>query len=166
MTPTTKCPTTSVKAFTKEKIESPRKTPFTRVNPIRKAFTKEKIKNPSKAPFARFNPYSRTTSNPSSSAPSPLLANTGGDLASSTITPMSLEVESPSYSQTISPRLSQASTDIASQSSGRTQDNHLCVICIERDKNILLLPCKHLCLCSKCFHVNNLTECPMCRTKI
>lgn len=53
-----------------------------------------------------------------------------------------------------------------SQSFRNTEDHHLCTICIEREKNILLLPCKHLCLCRKCFKDNNLYECPMCRTPI
>jgi hypothetical protein len=42
-----------------------------------------------------------------------------------------------------------------------------CVICLTNKKNILLLPCKHLCLCSEC--ANNqepsqrIAECPLCR---
>ncbi|OQS05984.1 hypothetical protein THRCLA_20471 [Thraustotheca clavata] len=40
-----------------------------------------------------------------------------------------------------------------------------CVVCLSATKNTLLLPCKHLCLCSACS--NKITEeCPLCKTKI
>ena len=41
-------------------------------------------------------------------------------------------------------------------------DDSLCCVCLERPKSALLLPCKHLCLCSHC----KLQECPMCRTAV
>jgi len=40
----------------------------------------------------------------------------------------------------------------------------LCCICFEREKNILLLQCKHVCVCSNC--VTTLTMCPICRSNI
>lgn len=39
-----------------------------------------------------------------------------------------------------------------------------CNICFENHKNILFLPCKHLCCCESCAKKVNL--CPMCNTKI
>ncbi|KDO26722.1 hypothetical protein SPRG_20520 [Saprolegnia parasitica CBS 223.65] len=47
-----------------------------------------------------------------------------------------------------------------------TRDPNLeCVVCLSATKNVLLLPCKHLCLCTSCSaHIT--TECPLCKTKI
>ncbi|XP_005182801.1 uncharacterized protein LOC101897854 [Musca domestica] len=45
-----------------------------------------------------------------------------------------------------------------------------CIVCMERAKNILLLPCKHICLCSNCAeHIMAEREtkfCPLCRQDI
>lgn len=38
----------------------------------------------------------------------------------------------------------------ATESDGGNEKN-LCVICRERNRDILLLPCKHLCCCKECF---------------
>jgi hypothetical protein len=43
-------------------------------------------------------------------------------------------------------------------------ENACCVVCLENKKNMLLLPCKHVCSCDKCSV--QLTDCPLCRTKI
>mmetsp|Transcript_8829 Transcript_8829/g.7890 ORF Transcript_8829/g.7890 Transcript_8829/m.7890 type:complete len:346 (-) Transcript_8829:20-1057(-) len=45
-------------------------------------------------------------------------------------------------------------------------EQRLCVICIEREKTVLLLPCRHLCLCEVCSTYDSLTNCPVCRRKI
>jgi len=57
-------------------------------------------------------------------------------------------------SQPIAPPLSQA------------EEENLCIICEEATKRVVLLPCKHLCLCSICSKLEQITDCPMCRTKI
>jgi len=51
--------------------------------------------------------------------------------------------------------------------------NNLCVICMENSKNIVLLPCKHMCLCSICSieYMNQESnqgkqKCPLCKEKI
>ena len=41
-----------------------------------------------------------------------------------------------------------------------------CVACYEFAKTTLLLPCRHLCLCSKCGHHPEMRKCPICRTVI
>lgn len=43
-----------------------------------------------------------------------------------------------------------------------------CVICQERAKNVLLLPCKHVCLCTHCeYRLKNYGyKCPVCRTHV
>lgn len=49
-----------------------------------------------------------------------------------------------------------------------TEEERFCVICQERTKCVLLLPCRHLCLCSECTrelrYYNEV--CPVCRTDI
>jgi len=37
--------------------------------------------------------------------------------------------------------------------------NHLCIVCCERRRNVLLLPCSHLILCSQCFYEKKITAC-------
>jgi hypothetical protein len=49
------------------------------------------------------------------------------------------------------------------------EDEHLCVVCEESKKQVMLLPCKHMCLCKGCAAeclFKTLHECPMCRAKI
>jgi len=46
------------------------------------------------------------------------------------------------------------------------EDSRLCVICISKEKNIILLPCKHFCLCKDCSYNSELKDCPICRTEI
>ena len=45
------------------------------------------------------------------------------------------------------------------------EDNNIkCVICLEKDKCMLLMPCKHVCCCEQC--VENINQCPLCRNNI
>ena len=49
------------------------------------------------------------------------------------------------------------------------EDEYLCVVCEESKKQVILLPCKHMCLCKNCATgclFKTLNECPMCRAKI
>jgi len=43
-------------------------------------------------------------------------------------------------------------------------DQKLCCVCCEREKNVLILQCKHMCVCAMC--ASSLTKCPICRRKI
>lgn len=52
-----------------------------------------------------------------------------------------------------------------------TQNDFNCVVCQDNEKNIVLLPCKHLCLCLECCQTinrmaSNRRTCPLCRVKI
>ena len=40
-----------------------------------------------------------------------------------------------------------------------------CKICMERQINTLIMPCKHSCMCDRCA-INNSTNCPICRAHI
>lgn len=42
----------------------------------------------------------------------------------------------------------------------------LCVACEDAKKKIMILPCKHMCLCEGCADFNIIKYCPMCRTKV
>ena len=56
-------------------------------------------------------------------------------------------------------------TDIGSPE----EDERLCIVCEDAKKEVILLPCKHMCLCKKCASTclfKTLHECPMCRAMI
>jgi hypothetical protein len=46
------------------------------------------------------------------------------------------------------------------------REQRLCVICCEKEKCVVLLPCRHLCLCAACSRDDRLTQCPLCRDDI
>ena len=45
-------------------------------------------------------------------------------------------------------------------------EQRLCVICCNEDRSIVLLPCRHLCLCGPCSEHESLRDCPLCRKPI
>lgn len=45
-------------------------------------------------------------------------------------------------------------------------EQRLCVVCQEMEKCVLLLPCRHLCLCEGCSQKKDLSICPLCRRGI
>lgn len=45
-------------------------------------------------------------------------------------------------------------------------DSNTCCICRDEPKSVLLLPCRHLCLCEACSKLSIVTTCPICRTSI
>jgi len=44
-------------------------------------------------------------------------------------------------------------------------DDNSCVICMDKKRNCVLIPCKHMCVCSGCAK-EGLVNCPMCREEI
>jgi hypothetical protein len=48
-------------------------------------------------------------------------------------------------------------------------DEHCCVICLDAPKDVVLLPCRHLCSCMACLDVLMAALepplCPLCRTR-
>ena len=43
-------------------------------------------------------------------------------------------------------------------------ENFKCVICLERDKNVVFLTCNHMVCCEQC--ANIVKDCPLCRKNI
>ncbi|CAM9691334.1 unnamed protein product, partial [Sphacelaria rigidula] len=46
------------------------------------------------------------------------------------------------------------------------EEQRLCVVCQEKERGVLLLPCRHLCVCKGCSERKELTLCPLCRDGI
>jgi len=46
------------------------------------------------------------------------------------------------------------------------EEEKLCVICRESPKEVLFMPCRHLCVCKDCGHRAELERCPLCREAI
>ena len=44
------------------------------------------------------------------------------------------------------------------------QEQKLCVICLDKERDMVLTPCFHLCVCTECSVP--LTSCPLCRNVI
>ena len=46
-------------------------------------------------------------------------------------------------------------------------DSSLCCVCVEYSRSVLLLPCRHLCVCENCANSPQLnSKCPVCRSSI
>lgn len=56
----------------------------------------------------------------------------------------------------------------SSNGSGSPTSLQTCVVCLERKKSVLVMPCKHLCLCKTCSDqlLQYQNHCPMCRKDI
>ena len=50
----------------------------------------------------------------------------------------------------------------------REREDKLCVICTDMEKCIMMLPCRHLCICERCMALlkNHGNSCPMCRKPV
>jgi hypothetical protein len=46
------------------------------------------------------------------------------------------------------------------------KEQRMCIICCEKEKSVVLLPCRHLCLCDTCSTHDQLAVCPLCREPI
>ena len=46
------------------------------------------------------------------------------------------------------------------------EEERICVICTVEHKSVLLMPCRHLCLCKICSKREEVTHCPLCRGEI
>lgn len=56
---------------------------------------------------------------------------------------------------------------VASDASGcLISDTNLCAICLSNPRNIVFIPCYHICACYQCGHNGSLVTCPICRRLI
>ena len=46
------------------------------------------------------------------------------------------------------------------------EEKRMCVVCQTEAKSVLLMPCRHMCLCKECSRNNAMDKCPLCRVKI
>jgi serine/threonine protein kinase len=60
-------------------------------------------------------------------------------------------------------RVLQSETAAATAAAAHTEA-YLCVVCEDAQKSVLLLPCKHICMCEGC--AEGVRDCPICRTNI
>jgi len=56
--------------------------------------------------------------------------------------------------------------EIIKESQDVQNEQRLCVICCHEERTIVLLPCRHLCLCGPCSEHESLRDCPLCRKPI
>jgi hypothetical protein len=50
--------------------------------------------------------------------------------------------------------------------SDNLEDSRLCVVCQTSEKSVVLLPCRHVCLCKDCASNDLVVDCPLCREHI
>ena len=50
----------------------------------------------------------------------------------------------------------------------REREDKMCCVCMAREKCIMMLPCRHLCICERCMTLlkNHGNSCPMCRKPV
>ena len=48
------------------------------------------------------------------------------------------------------------------------REDMLCVVCMEREKKVFLLPCRHICMCKVCTDeiIAGSAQCPVCREHV
>jgi hypothetical protein len=83
-----------------------------------------------------------------------------------------------SHSSTLSlrshlvPRVEQGKTNITRQhllyQLEQEQESRLCIVCQDRKRCVIILPCRHLCLCTQCCSIieREHGSCPVCRQDI
>jgi len=54
--------------------------------------------------------------------------------------------------------------DVISRLLAQIKEQKTCILCIDKDKEIVFVPCGHLCTCSVC--AQSLIKCPVCRSNI
>lgn len=69
--------------------------------------------------------------------------------------------------QSVSVTVSESELELNVEPHSKTEcpvnlNEKLCVICLDKQIEIVIIPCRHMVLCSEC--CVNLKQCPMCRT--
>jgi hypothetical protein len=68
----------------------------------------------------------------------------------------------------VKPRPQQVQPPIPKEdgNNNNNEDGRMCVVCMDKSRDRLLLPCKHLVLCGDCASDPSLAMCPVCRVAI
>ncbi len=68
----------------------------------------------------------------------------------------------------VSPRFLLKEQTLLEQQLQRERDEKLCVVCRDRPRCVLLMPCRHFCLCDVCVDVlaQHSVVCPICRRHV
>jgi len=45
-------------------------------------------------------------------------------------------------------------------------NERLCVICLSNERNVVFIPCNHMCTCIDCGSIQSIQTCPICRSNI
>ena len=45
----------------------------------------------------------------------------------------------------------------------KSDDDLFCIICVEKQRNVITLPCYHMCICYDCYSQLNPKKCPVCK---
>ncbi len=56
--------------------------------------------------------------------------------------------------------------DMLAGSERPAEEQRMCVVCQAHEKSVVLLPCRHACVCKNCSNNPQLINCPLCREKI
>jgi hypothetical protein len=79
---------------------------------------------------------------------------------------LAAEAKALEMEETSSPRSPRALRRDSSGPRASKDDGKACVICMDAEKSVLLLPCRHLCVCVGCSQEPRLVQCPICREPI
>eukprot|EP00316_Scyphosphaera_apsteinii_P017255 CAMPEP_0119325442 /NCGR_PEP_ID=MMETSP1333-20130426/65823_1 /TAXON_ID=418940 /ORGANISM="Scyphosphaera apsteinii, Strain RCC1455" /LENGTH=187 /DNA_ID=CAMNT_0007333427 /DNA_START=16 /DNA_END=575 /DNA_ORIENTATION=+ len=66
--------------------------------------------------------------------------------------------------RTLEAHLSESLTKVQHYLERESDERRLCIICMEREKEIVFIPCAHFITCSRC--AERCTRCPKCRDEI
>merc|ERR1712217_359308 len=59
-------------------------------------------------------------------------------------------------------------TDVQEEDLDEEDDSKLCIVCLDGDRDHVLIPCGHICICADCksLYTGDDAECPLCRAKV
>ena len=62
--------------------------------------------------------------------------------------------------------VTEAKTSLVQSQLSEAEEKRVCVVCQTDAKTVLLMPCRHMCLCKECSSRSEMTKCPLCRVAI
>ena len=70
----------------------------------------------------------------------------------------------PQHNSSVAPCVFRAAMQNLQEENEQLREQRLCSVCLDLEKNVVFLPCAHLCCCDKC--APQLRKCPICRKGI